>query len=96
MKVKKLRQEYKKSRIATARLELEGVSGRFMIEILGNRPATCPPVIIDTLNEETLGIQVEDSDNLLENEPSPGNPEEKSARSSTPVSCGRRQMNHAM
>ena len=105
-KVKKLRQEYKKikdshGKTGTGRSKWKFYNG--INEILGNRPATCPPVIIDTLNEETLGIQVEDSDNLLENvddlscQPSPGNPEEKSdlesirSRSSTPVNCGKRQ-----
>lgn len=51
-KVKKLRQEYKKNK------DNNGLTGRgrgkwrffdALDEVLGNRPATCPPVVLDTM-----------------------------------------------
>ena len=50
-KIKKLWGSYRKIKITTMRLEETGRIGSFMIEILGNRPATQPAVVIDSLHE---------------------------------------------
>ena len=58
-KVKKLRQEYKKIKDGHGKTGTGMSKWKFydsINEILGNRPATCPPVIIDTMSEETLPI----------------------------------------
>ena len=56
-KIKKLHQEYKKIKDAHNKTGTDRKKWRFydsLNEILGNRPATCPPVVIDTSDEASL------------------------------------------
>ena len=93
-KVKKLRQEYKKIKDNHNQTGTGRTKWKFyerLNEILGNRPATCPPVILDTLTDDSAvpsdemsdededGAQSEKSDDV-------DGPELTSSRSATPVS----------
>ena len=70
-KVKKLRQEYKKikdKRNLTGRGRTEWKFFSKLDEILGARPATSPPVLLDTLNSQPIPSD-QDSDETAKNDP---------------------------
>ena len=84
-KVKKLRQEYKKIKDAHSQTGTDRKKWKFyecLNEILGNRPATCLPVVIDTSDDGTLttgevertGVELEQD--AAEHEGSLGNTED--------------------
>ena len=62
-KIKKLRQEYKKidshNKTGTGRKKWRFYDRLNEIILLGNRPATCPPVVIDTSDEANMMLREE-------------------------------------
>ena len=67
--MKKLRQEYKKVKDAHNQTGTDRKNWKFydsVNDILGNRPATCPPIVIDTLDQaQTVGDENSDQDDDL-------------------------------